>query len=289
MSITGGTLPLTATDKTECAPHLNGGVCSNDTIFNNMKKFAKEKYMIEPSKSKTELVESLKKLLGVESEAEILQHQEFKPYTRRREVSKVLRENFKPAGPSHTTELLDNYNIDETLHQWAKHSKKSFGKNFYHIPFQMIDFDRVGSELSRISIPKLICTNIDCFGVVLNTDVSSGGGKHWFCIFGDLKHSGSENDPYVIEFFNSSGNPPVREVNLWMEKVCADVMKSLKKHCVTHRSTQKLQTSKTECGMWALTYIKCRLEGNGPDYLFKIGAKDSDMVGLRKFRFRRVQ
>lgn len=304
-TVIGGEVAPTALDKSECFVQTDG-VCSTKEVVNEMHRFLKKEHSIDVAKNPKELVEVMKNVLGVDTEAEILQHRDFSRYIGTREAQKELENNFKEKGPNDSTALLDNFNIDGTLHKWAKHSQKLFfkkkekygnaeggaveqGKRFYHIPFQMIDFEKVGSELSRISIPELIKGGYDCFGCVLNTDVSTGGGKHWFCIFGDLEHTGTENDPFVIEFFNSSGNPPVREVNLWMENTCADIMKTIKLHAKTLRAAPKrLQYSQTECGMWSLMYIKSRLENKKPDYFYKSNANDTDMIKFRKYMFRGV-
>ena len=229
MKVTGGRIQPNALDKNECFVQ-HDGVCANPKVVKEMQNFLKKEYSLDTPDNSTKVVDTMKKVLGVETEAEILQNSNFRRQIGSREVQQILNSNFKEKGPHNSTALLDNFNIDGTLEKWAKNSKELFGKNFYHIPFQMIDFDKVGSELSTVSIPGLIEKRFDCFGCVLNTDVSTGGGKHWFCIYGDLQHSGSETDPYTIEFFNSSGNPPTREVNFWLEKTCADIMKTLKKH-----------------------------------------------------------
>jgi hypothetical protein len=285
-TVKGGKVAVTSLDKSECFVKYDG-VCARPQIIDKMHNFLKKEHGIELPKNAEELVKAMKNTLGVETEAEILQHKDFKHRIGSREVQKELDENFKEPGPYGSTALLDNFNIDGTLHKWSKHSSKLFGKKFYHIPFQMIDFEKVGSELSRISVPGLIKGGYDCFGCVLNTDVSTGGGKHWFCIYGDLGHSGTEDDPHKIEFFNSSGNPPVREVNVWLENTCADIIKSGGYAETVRAAPRKLQWSKTECGMWSLMYIKSRLEGKPSDYFYKSGANDKDMIDFRKYMFRK--
>jgi Asfivirus cysteine protease S273R len=285
-TVKGGKVPLSELDKRECFVQFDG-VCATPKIVEEMHKFLKKEHDMDLPKKAPELVKTMKSILGVETEAEILEHNDFKRYVGTREVQKVLDENFKGKQPD---VLLDNFNIDEYLEKLAKNSKELFGKKFYHIPFQMIDFQRVGSELARVSVPDLIKGGFDSFGCVLNTDVSSGGGKHWFCVYGDLEHSGKEKDPYRIEFFNSSGNPAVREVNLWLENTCADIMKTVGGYAESVRAApRKLQWSKTECGMWSLVYIKSRLEGNPSDYYYKTKANDKDMIQLRNYLFREIR
>jgi len=291
--IKGGALPANSDDKQECAwdvpaNEIDGGMCAKD-LQHKYRDFLKEKDPLYGAKMPIkDVLSRLKKLLNVESEAGILQHDEFKNYVGSGTVKKVLNTKFKPEGPWNSTALLDNFNIDHTLSIFASDSyRKKTGKRYYHIPFQMIDFPTVKSELARISIPDIIGAGYNAFGVVLNTDVSSGGGKHWFCIYGDLEHKGDEEDPYVIEYFNSSGNPPHSNVTLWMENTCRDIMQTLEKHAVTLRAVPKqLQTSRTECGVWSIMYLKSRLEGHPPNWFYKNKTTDKDIENFRKYLFR---
>jgi len=289
MSKKGGALPATKDDKSECAWHLSdNGMCARDLIP-RYKEFLKSKDpLFSPKMSPKEILARIKKILNVNSESGILTHNEFKSYVGSGTVRRALNDNFKPYGPAFTTDLLDNFHIDYTFEMFATPAyRRKTGKKFFHIPFQMIDFAKVKSELARISIPNVIGAGFDSFGVVLNTDVSSGGGKHWFCLYGDLAHKGTEEDPLVIEYFNSSGNAPHSDVTFWMEKTCRDIMLTLGKHAVTLRAVNRqLQTSKTECGMWSILYIKSRLEGHSPKWFYEHKTTDADIENFRKYIFR---
>jgi Ulp1 protease family, C-terminal catalytic domain len=207
-----------------------------------------------------------------------------------RVARKTLEDYFKAEGPADSTALLDNFNIDETLDKWAKHSEDIFkGNKFYHIPFQMIDFSRHNTELANLDIPKLIKEGYKSFGVVLNTDVSSGGGKHWFAIYGDLDHKGTDKDPLIIEYFNSSGNSPMREVADWLEAMQHTLLKNYSLEVEIVRSAnRRLQNSMTECGVWSLMYLLSRLKNHPSDWFYKTNANDADMIDLRAFLFRKA-
>lgn len=290
--IVGGDLPAAKHDKIECAPGISldsdSASCAREMVPAYRDFLKKKDALYKPNMSNKEMLIRLKKLLNVESESGILAHPEFQKVVGSEPVKRVLNFRFKPEGPWNSTALLDNFNIDNLLAQFASdHYRKTTGRKFYHIPFQMIDFDQVRSELSRISIPAVIGAGYDSFGVVLNTDVSTGRGKHWFCLFGDLKHRGTEDDPYIIEYFNSSGNPPRPSVRTWMEKTCRDIMLTLGKHADTHTAAPKqIQTSKTECGVWSVMYIKSRLEGHPPDWFYKNKTTDDDIEAFRRYLFR---
>ena len=57
----------------------------------------------------------------------------------------------------------------------------------------------------------LIKKGYKSYCVVLNTDKCTGQGIHWLCLFCDFRTS-----PFTIEYFNSSGNKPVVQVQRWM-------------------------------------------------------------------------
>jgi hypothetical protein len=121
----------------------------------------------------------------------------------------------------------------------------------------------------------------------LNTDPSYRGGEHWFCIYCDLKHKGTEDDPYTIEFFNSSSYPPVASVHDWIDRNRTEIC-SAGKHVEYIQVIQQsaIQTSNTECGIWSLMYIQSRLEGHPYTYFRDKKATCTDMMRLRKSLFR---
>lgn len=281
----GGAIPQAKTEPTECL-FENRKVCSSPNEINIMKNFIQELGLNIP-KSDKEIVELLKKELGVDSESAIWENKQFKEFVGENKAQDILKNIFKPIGPNNSTALLDNFNIDETLEQWSVHGMKLFGRKFYHIPFQMIDFAKVKSELSRTRLEDIIKKGYDCFGVVLNTDISSGRGKHWFCLFGDFKHAGTREDPYTLEYFNSSGNPPMNEVEIWMQKAAHDLLRDTGKVVEIVRSmTRRIQYSNTECGVFSLMYIYSRLQGHPSDWFYKVKAGDDDMIKMRAHFFR---
>jgi hypothetical protein len=288
MRKTGGKLPELeeGVRPTECAlPGKN--VCALDPDIKYMREFLVSTTPEAAHWSSTKVVMELKKLLDVPTESAIWESEAFRSFIGEGKADEVLKSRYKPRGPGRSTALLDNFNIDETLDQWSEHGKSIFKRRFYHIPYQMIDFATTGTELATLDIKSLMDQKYDCFGVVLNTDVSTGPGKHWFCIFGDLQHKGSKEDPIRIEFFNSSGNPPTSEVNVWLEKTEHDLLRDHGIHTEIVRSApRRLQNSQTECGVWSLLYIKSRLEGHPPNWFYKVKATDKDMIEYRKFLFR---
>jgi hypothetical protein len=288
----GGKIELESANITECAGDQLGtkNVCSRDKELRLMTAFAKEKN-IPLAKTPEALIKNIMDYLKVEKESEIYENSEFTWYTGSA-ASDAAEKLFKPKGPANSTDLLNNYNIDNTMKQWAGEGKIK-NKKFYAVPFQMIDFANQRSELNNLDIPDLMHKGYDSFGVVFNTDVSSGRGKHWFCVYGNLKPNGvgqpgTEKNPITIEYFNSSGNPAKEEVVVWMEKLIADLLHDNKIYAVRVNAVQgnQIQKSKTECGMWSLIYIWSRLMDKPTDWLIKNNATDEEVIEARKRFFR---
>lgn len=276
----------------ECAPHVETDICSRPAEINKMKKFlqhiASELKPGDISKlTNIQVVKKIQDILDLKSESEIYTSETFRQFIGNRTADAVLKYQFKPEGPWKSTALLDNFNIDDCLTQWSTYAPKLFNKKFYNIPFQMIDFENVKTELALISVPQLVKDGYTCMGVVLNTDVSTGGGKHWFCLYCDFSPSGTEDDPFTLEFFNSSGNPPVSEVSYWLNNTKHALLRDIGKYAkIVIAAPKKLQYSNTECGVWSLMYIRFRLEDKPYDFFITASADDPDMITFRKHLFR---
>ena len=276
----------------ECAFHIKGNVCASDEVIKQLQQLLKEQFGINVSaKDKAKTIEAAKEVTNCSTEACVLQKPAIVSGLGRDTVEKELETRFKPEGPLGYTELLNNFNIDEVLDQMTK----AF-KGFYHIPFQMIDFAeqartdsdgvRTGSfardrNLATIDIIKKYKEGYRQFGVVLNTDYSSGPGKHWFCIFIDMK-----SKPFTIEYFNSSGNMPLVQVSAWMIDTKMK-LSELGPTEVVRVATERLQEDDYSCGVWSLYYIVSRLNGVEPDAFKSSRLNDDLMYSFRKYFFRR--
>lgn len=285
--ITGGAIPQVKTAPNECVIETNK-ICVSSDYVKYMRSYLSNIGYDISKLNDAKIVELIKSDLGVDSEAGIWEHKKFKAHVGNTKSNHVINHYYKPQGPSHSTALLNNFNIDAILEQWSVHADKLFGCKFYHMIFQMIDFAKKKTELDIIDLYDLIKNKYDCMGVVLNTDISTGGGKHWFCLFCDFKHTGTEDDPYTLEYFNSSGNSPMTEVEVWLQKTKHNLLKKHNCHAVIVRSASKrLQHSQTECGVWSLMYIKSRLQNFDTKWFYTTKADDNDMILLRKHLFRK--
>lgn len=211
-------------------------------------------------------------------------------YTDEKEMmSARFSDLLKPHGPADSTNLLSNLDIEAVMEEFSRASikKEPYYPNgpFYHIKFEMSDFMKsITSELRDIDFNKMKSTGFKTFGCVLNTDVWSGQGKHWVCIFGSFTKDKNDKELIDVEYFNSSGRPVDMYPTLldWVD------FKKKQGYNIKIRTVlpyQGVQESKTECGVWCLFYIQCRLEGKVPLYFIKKKTTDDHMIEGRGFLF----
>lgn len=161
-----------------------------------------------------------------------------------------LSKNVKPAGPRNSTEWLSNFNVDDVLKQWTEVYPK-----FYHMTYQMIDFQTTNSKLAQLDLVK-ISDEYDSLGVVFNTDKSTGLGQHWFAIYCDFKKS-----PYTLEYFNSSGGSILPEIEAWMIETIKNFKAAGKEAKMVQVTDIVNQKDTHSCGVYSVYYIIKRLEG----------------------------
>lgn len=286
----------------ECAPDVSGTVCSRDHIVKQMKEFVERETGKPCNGNNQQILAQITKLLGCDSESCVLSDKKFQSHVGSETAEREKDERMLPAGPRNTTALLNNVNIDETLQKYTnKHP------NFHHIPFRMIDFalteprefierhkrginiEEVKSKMLTFLNPEyLVQSGKNCVGVVLNTDVHTGGGKHWFALFLDFRNP----HKITLEYFNSSGNIPMHEVHEFMVNFQRKVIKLFPQadcsiEVVSHK---QIQDSKTECGVYSLYFIISRVEGISLDEFQQLiksrGIPDEKMMEYRKHLFR---
>lgn len=218
---------------------------------------------------------TIKNELNCDSESCVLTHVKLK--NKGIDTRGILDEFFKAEGPRNSIELLSNFNIDDVLENY----RKKFPK-FYHVNYQTIDFAEHNTELATINFVDMLKNKeYDCLGVVLNTDVSTGPGKHWFALFVDMRKS-----PITFEFFNSSGRLPVQEMQIWLiEKVVACRKEGVDAENIIASKIQH-QKKDTECGPYALFYIWSRLNNVPVEVFEKRRITDEEMIEFRKVIFR---
>lgn len=272
-------------------------VCSSPDVIKKMADFLEtlgekvDASKLDQADVKSEIVEKMKEKTKCESESCAIQNPKFKKFASPYVVEKNLEENFKTKGPANTTEWLSNFNIDDVLEE----IKKTYAdQHFWNIPFQMRDFKKTKpdenadekqkeSNLESFDILKKYKENYRCFGVAINTDYSSGNGIHWFCLFICMR-----NPDITIEYFNSSGNPPLAEIASWMKKTRMLLTNAFPNRKVYEviASKEEHQTDDHSCGVYALYYIISRVANIPYTYFQKNIVKDETMHKFRKFIFR---
>ena len=218
----------------------------------------------------------MKERMNCKSESCILKSKEFREFAKVSGIDELLNEFFKPSGPSQDFGLLSNVNIDGVLDQLEKQFK-----GFLHIPYQMRDFDTIGTELARVDLAAQFKNGKTSFGVVLNTDWSSGRGIHWYCIFGHIV-----NKNVIIEYFNSSGLEPLPETQAWIQKTKHYLTMNGLPTEVKYSTGIQFQNDDHSCGVYCLMYIWLRLEGVPHSWFTADNFDDSFMHKARKILFR---
>ncbi len=293
----------TFNNQSEC--HFNKSspgekVCSPDQIVNKMEEFIDQKIQkkserntsaegsgdkhqankpVKDKSHKTKVVSTMKDYFDCNSESCILKREDFRNFAKLNNIDSILDEYFKPKGPATNFGLLSNKHIDTILDQLAK---KFPERKFLHVPFQMRDFERQKTELAKIDLAEELKKDKKTFGVVFNTDYSHGNGIHWFCVFGENYPNGVQ-----LEYFNSSGRPPLQEIQTWIHKTKHKLQQDLNKPVnVIYSTGKEFQKNDTCCGVYAIAYIWLRLEDVPANWFKPEKFNDDMMAKLRRNLFR---
>jgi hypothetical protein len=267
----------------ECAFNVekNGAFCSPTEIVDKLKSLAVESQIVTAADDNETVLSSLKEKYRCSTESCVLQQHDVKTHVEPYIVHEALTNFFKPTGPATTNEWLSNFNIDSVLKQIEK---KYTDKNFLHICFQMRDFVDQKTELAVLDWPAAYNKGKRCFGTVFNTDSSSGRGQHWYSIFGSFQ---DEDEEFTIEYFNSSGENPQKEICAWVNRVKNQWAKHFDKSIKFIIATKiAYQRDNSSCGAYSLYYIISRLDGTSYEWFEKNRVTDKQMVEFRRYLFR---
>lgn len=310
---------------TECIiDDNNDGICAPEEIISDIKTFAQK--INKSISSITDALVTTQKKLGCDgSEACIYTKKEFKDHVDNsntiidsKYLTNVVKQYFKPRGPRNSLDWLDNIGIDNTLAIWAR----TDFNDFYPYSMNMMDFEGpryynkdeatmnpsqkakyYKGSLATVNILDIMNGKVDVpqgpgftsikrpckrMACVLNTDTSNGSGEHWVCIFIDLT-----SPLWTLEYFNSSGRPPPPPITRFLHHT-KDILQghiqqnglSNTLEVIDHVATIQHQFSSSECGLYALFYIRKRLEGTPYTYFQDHHIKDEYMTEFRKYVFR---
>lgn len=267
---------------TDKNPHCAPGIEKNKDEFCIENTSVIERLIpIANVKDPSQVKEGLKEKTGCETDICILKHPIVKSQLGDELIREALKEYYKPKGPANSTEWLSNVDIDSVLEQMQK---KYSDKKFKHIKYQMIDFAKTRSELATMDWPTEYKNGYRTFGTVVNTDYSTGSGIHWFAIFGSFEDNEQE---FTVEYFNSSGELPMDEINIWMYRVKNEWASEFNKPIRRVIATRIVnQLDGFSCGMYSLFYIIARLDGVPYQWFANHKIGDDNMTLYRNYLFR---
>lgn len=120
----------------------------------------------------------------------------------------------------------------------------------------------------------------NCFGTVLNTDYSTGGGIHWVAIFVNMIEM-----PYTFEYFDSGGSQVMPEIEVFFRR-----LKSVFPEAIIINVSRRVQQKNNHaCGAYALYYVYSRYQGVPWTYFRDYIVGDDLMTKFRKHLFSLVE
>jgi hypothetical protein len=194
--------------------------------------------------------------------------------------SDLLSYTFAPKIPDswnkNPTAWLSNNDISQVMKQY-EYKYKCF--NF--IGPSPIDFDKqyddicVWDELCQFKLLNHLRNDIHKIGIIFNTDPHDKSGEHWISLFINLKHS-------TIIFFDSTGDPPPKQVNVFIKKIILQG----KEIDIDFKSTRNKiihQKKNTECGVYSICFIIEMLKQSNPEMPEMFNSPVNDLE-IQKFR-----
>jgi hypothetical protein len=274
---------------TECSLVVNDDICFSDdflmTVMNIPNKVTGDVAdksihgsMTLTHDQKVEIVEKLEETTNCDTQVCVVNtliKKANNPVIKKMAI-REKEDRFKIEGPRDTS-LLSNFDIDSTLEQW----KRVAFPHFFPYNFNMLDYEQTGASLAVIDLRDLYRDGYRCCACVINSDISSGRGKHWMALYANF-----DKDPWSVEFFNSSGNSPAFEWVRWMQKAKSQLESINGKNVEMIVATNiQHQHSRTECGVYSLFYIWARLHGIPYTYFHDNPIPDSLMFEMRQHLF----
>lgn len=194
-------------------------------------------------------------------------------------------DNFKPQMPKEWVkdynEWLSTFEIEDCLEQHL-----DADKNFYFYGAVPIDFSKCSvSNLCSFDMKKHLDKGETKIGIVFNTDPSTKDGQHWISLYMDLgKHN---NDYPGIYYFDSFGRKPPKEIK---ELIRLSQGQGKKCNCEPYYfyNDYSYQKRNSQCGMYAIHFIKKMLEGLSFEEYLNTKLTDQHMIDLRKDYFIKI-
>jgi Ulp1 family protease len=170
----------------------------------------------------------------------------------------------KPSAPKSWAVNPEEWLSSDDIEHLEKQFTKVFS-NYHYVGTFPIDFDKKSqtgsclvSALCSMNIRELYNKGFTQFGLIFNTDVSTGPGEHWIALFCDVS---PELEYPRITYFDSYAHKPEKEIQRLMKR-WKEQWDSTKVHSqpmkMTYNNTRH-QYQDSECGMYCLYFHYCCL------------------------------
>jgi hypothetical protein len=198
-----------------------------------------------------------------------------------------LRDSFAPKSPAdwkkNPNEWLSSVDILDVMKQYEKAYKcfEFMGPSPIDFDTKMMGDQCVWEELCKFNLQEQIDSGKTKIGIIFNTDKHTGGGKHWFSLFINIKKG-------EIFFYDSAGDMAGKEIQAFIDRVI-EQGKKLNKPIVFKMDSNypvEHQMGTTECGVYSLYFIVHMLEDKLTGHYLKTHKiKDKYMQQFRKVYF----
>jgi len=198
-----------------------------------------------------------------------------------------LRDSFAPKSPAdwkkNPNEWLSSVDILDVMKQYEKAYKcfEFMGPTPIDFDTQMMGDQCVWPELCKFNLQEQINSGKTKIGIIFNTDKHTGGGKHWFSLFINIKKG-------EIFFYDSAGDKPGKEIQALIDRVIEQGKKLNQSIAFKMDSNYPVehQMGTTECGVYSLYFIVHMLEDKLTGHYLKTHKiKDKYMQQFRKVYF----
>lgn len=240
-----------------CGPGRSGDMCFSDGAISKLRKHAADN-------SDKQMSEEINRVLANpthDNQYNLLHNPETVKALNDEGFIDELITGFKVPAPQ-GNKLFNNFNENLILKQLhvAVPSFANFDcmlMDFYKDPNNSLTL--AANENSQF-ISNIRSGDILSFGTIPNTLVSSGDITrvgHWVALFGDFR-----GDTWTIEYYNSTGNNAPKGMYDWMQNLAKIIKDNCGHNCIAlNVSNVASQKGPTECGIYSLHYIICRLIG----------------------------
>ena len=196
-----------------------------------------------------------------------------------------LRDSFAPKSPAdwkkNPNEWLSSVDILDVMKQYEKAYKcfEFMGPTPIDFDTKMMGDQCVWEELCKFNLQEQIDSGKTKIGIIFNT----GGGKHWFSLFINIKKG-------EIFFYDSAGDMAGKEIQAFIDRVIEQGknLKQTKPIAFKMDSNYPVehQMGTTECGVYSLYFIVHMLEDKLTGHYLKTHKiKDKYMQQFRKVYF----